>query len=276
MTTERACAICGSLDDLTVEHIIPQTLLKTWGRDPNDDETKSYRTWLCATHQSRMAKIHDRPAMRTLIVDGEPASEKALSHLAEWSVWVTMLLGIANGQGVWPTGPARYHLVNQFSNTTSGGGAPKGTRVYAARFDEQLPEQGQPAFQPSYAVALRDDDRIMLSAHGTPLGIRSKAGVVSAAKCLGIGQLVVLVLGPTWASGSAHRERLDAVPESFGFVRIHPLPSPIPSLQQLTVDIRFAEKLFTVEPLLATDLTLLPGAVGRFIATFHDGGSAHV
>lgn len=269
MSAAQPCVICESRDEHTIEHIIPQALLDAWGLDPNGTETARFRTDLCRPCNFQMAKIHDRPEMMRMIIDGDPITDKALRHFADWIVWVTMLLGVARGRGVWPVAPARDRLLKQFSREARAGATPKGTRVYVARaVYHPLPQGGV-----SHAVALRDDNRIVLDYRDRPSGISGKSGVINAAECLGIGRLMALVIGPTWDSGPEHKSRLDAIPESAGFLRIQPFPEVAPTLQPMTVDQRSVKRFFTAEALLADDISLLPREVQLAMSMFGRKGA---
>jgi hypothetical protein len=111
MKADEGCLICGTTDELTVEHIIPQTLWKRFGLDPDHDDLARYRTTLCQTHNQATSALHRRSEAIRLIATGEPVTTKTLAHLADWAVWVTLLLGLANGHGVLRPGEAAAYCL---------------------------------------------------------------------------------------------------------------------------------------------------------------------
>jgi len=92
------CLLCGAPG--TLEHIIPQTLCCQFELDPNSDDLARTRTWLCVRHNRAGGRLHQRDEMMRLIANGSPVTRKTLTDLADWTVWVLLLLGLANGDGV--------------------------------------------------------------------------------------------------------------------------------------------------------------------------------
>lgn len=95
----RPCLLCGSLEEPTVEHIIPQALWKRFGLDPDHDDLARFRTDLCFTHNQATSVLHQRSEMMDLIETGSPITKKTLQHLGDWIVWITLLLSLARGRG---------------------------------------------------------------------------------------------------------------------------------------------------------------------------------
>lgn len=251
------CLICGSTTDLTVEHIIPQTLWNRWGIDPNRDDLAVFTTRLCGLHNSATGALHEREDMMRLIDTGERVSKRTLSHLADWAIWVTLLLGLARGSSVLDAETSRAWLLHRFTHDAStgpGGGPPKGTRVYAARVT-LLVKADAPTRK--YVLALRGDSRVILDAQQEPCGLSFRAGVINAAESIRVGELVLLVLGPTYSSGQDHTERLDAAAVGVGLERIFPPAVTLPALVPAPIDLDDVSRLFTVLP-FGGDLSLLP------------------
>lgn len=55
------CLLCGALADPTLEHIIPQTLWKRFGIDPNREDLAQFWTTLCDAHNQATSALHMRP-----------------------------------------------------------------------------------------------------------------------------------------------------------------------------------------------------------------------
>lgn len=250
------CLICGSTTDLTVEHIIPQTLWNRWGIDPNRDDLAIFTTRLCDLHNSATGALHEREDMMRLIDTGEQVSKRTLSHLADWAIWVTLLLGLARGSSVLDAETSRAWLLHRFTDDPSKGpgGPPKGTRVYAARVTQLIAADAPTR---SYVLALRGDSRVTLDAQQQPCGLSVRRGVINAAESIRVGELVLLVLGRTYSSGQDHPKRLDAVAAGVGLERIFPPPETLPELMPAPISLDDVSRLFTVLP-FGGDHSLLP------------------
>jgi hypothetical protein len=252
------CLICGTTTEPTVEHIIPQTLLKRFTLDPNGPELARYRTWLCDPHNQATGKLHERMDTMDLIANGGPATREALEHLGHWAVWVTMLMGLAQPKGgVVPDEQARDLLKDRF-----GGGSkalPDGVRVYAAGLDQYTEEDGLPVKQ--YMVALDGDRRVILDWRGAPCGYRLSEGNIGAAATIGLGKFALLVLGKTHSSGPDHEARLDAAAASVGLELIQPLRRPLPELTPKVINMKAVNRLFAVMPFVDVEISLLPEGV---------------
>ncbi len=265
---EGQCLICGATDDLTVEHIIPQTLWNRFGLDPNSNDLARYRTVLCDRHNRATSGLHNRPAMMQLIADtgadgdGGQVTKQALLQLADWSIWVMMLMGLARGSGVLPRQQALDHLQRRFDGS-SAGGPPPGIRVYAARIDQYV--SNPDGAEASHMVALTGDPQVLLDVNRRPSGFRTSAGPIGAAESIGLGRVALLVLGPTHSSGPDHNTRLDQVAARAGLGRIHPLPSPLPTLEPRVIDMREVSQLFTRPP-FGADTSLLPSNIRRLLS----------
>ncbi|MEU4607595.1 hypothetical protein AB0F43_31810 [Kribbella sp. NPDC023972] len=250
------CLICGALDDLTVEHIVPQTLWNRFGIDPDREDLARFRTALCYPHNKATSVLHERTEMMELIETGDPVTRKTLLHLGDWAVWVTLLLGLARGTGVLGTDASRTMLFRRFD--TDQAGTPKGVRVYAARVTEYV-EPAEPHV-PSYALALRGDSRVLLDQAGKPCGFSVREGPINASESIGLGKVVLLVVGETYSSGPDHLIRLDQAAARVGLQRILPLSNSLPALKPTTISMTAVSKLFTVVP-LGADLSLMPRAI---------------
>lgn len=262
------CLICGATTDLTVEHIIPQTLWNRFGIDPNGvGDVAKTRTILCSTCNSATGQLHERGAMLDLIAEGAPVTKQTLRQLADWTFWVTILLGLARGAGVLPISEARRWLQDRFFSGNQAG-VPRGLRVYAGRSADLAAHPVVPTA--SYAVSLMDDPSVVTNQDGRPIGYSAHEGTsVQAAEVLGLGSLVLLVVGRAHSSGPDHTTRLDSAVASAGLVRIHPLPTPIPTFATSTVSVAAAHELFVREPLLlGVDLNLLPVNIRRVVEAF--------
>lgn len=123
--------LCGADQDLTIEHIIPQALWRRFGIDPDRPTLADYKTILCERHNQATSALHRRPDLLDLIETGEPVTRRTLTHLGDWAVWVTLLLGLARGSGVLGETVTRDVLLRRFD--ANAGGTPRGVRVYAAR-----------------------------------------------------------------------------------------------------------------------------------------------
>lgn len=257
------CLICGSDARLTLEHIIPQTLWERWGVDPNRDDLAVFRTGLCESHNQATGTLHRREDMMHLVDTGGPITKRTLNQLADWAVWVTLLLGLARGSGVLDAETSRAHLRDRFTikSGSARGGPPRGTLVYAARITDLI--EAADSRQPSYFLALQGDPRVHLDAQGKPLGVSVQSGPVNASESIRVGSLVLLVVGPTHSSGPGHRERLDAVAAQVGLERIFPLLDPLPALSPTSINMSRVSRLFTVVP-FGAEPSLAPVALQAF------------
>ena len=247
------CLMCGTLTDPTLEHIIPQTLWKRFGIDPNREDLAQFWTTLCDSHNQATSALHMRKDMMSLIETGEPVSRKTLEHLGDWAVWVTLLFGLERGSGVMGAEASRDLLLRRFD--TDRAGTPKGVRVYAARVADYV-EPAEPPIIP-YVLALRGDSRVLLDAAGEPCGFTVQYGPVNASESIGIGKLALLVVGRTYSSGADHNERLDQAAADVGLERIRPLGPTLPTLNPTSISMSDVSKLVTVLPFRA-DWSLMP------------------
>jgi hypothetical protein len=55
---------------------------------------------LCRKHNAATRQLHQRTEVIDLIEKCEPATKKSMVLLADWAVWVTLLLGRSTGEGV--------------------------------------------------------------------------------------------------------------------------------------------------------------------------------
>jgi hypothetical protein len=249
------CLLCGTSEDLTVEHIVPRTLWRRFDIDPDRDDLAVFRTNLCDRHNQATSALHRRPEMMDFIDCGEPVTRRTLLQLGEWSVWVTLLLGLARGSSVLGSEVSRATLLNRFDG--GGGGVPAGVRVYAARVSEHIAPT-EPPITP-YMLALVGDRSVLLDASGRPCGMTFGSGPISASESIRIGRIALLVVGRSHSSGPAHERRLDeVVQEILGLERIHPLPARLPELTPTRVSMRDVSRLFTLIPLPADPLLLPP------------------
>ena len=250
----RSCLLCGSSDEPTTEHIIPQALWRRFGIDPDRDDLARYRTTLCHTHNQATSALHRRAEMLDLIETGEPISRRTLHHLADWTVWVTLLLALARGSGVLGAEQSRSLLLRRFD--TDEAGVPQGMRVYAAR----VSEYAERLDITPHVVALHGDSRVMLNHEGFPIGYSVRTGPVNASESIGLGRLALLVLGRTHSSGPHHLDRLDAAAAAINLDRILPLGDALPELNPTAVSMAEVSKLFTVVP-FGADFSLFPAAL---------------
>jgi hypothetical protein len=88
-----------------------------------------------------------------------------------------------------------------------------------------------------------------------------------AARLIGIGQIVILILGPTQSSGSDHDSRLDLAAESVGLSRVHLLTDPVPMLDAGQCDLDAVRDPFVAAP-FGNDNPLLPETLGRLTQPF--------
>lgn len=261
----KSCTICGTAGSPTVEHIIPQALLQFWEIDPFDPHGEPMRTTLCSRCNGATSALHNNAETLALIRSGGPVTKRGLGKLADWAVWVTMLLGVSRGGGVWPAEDARKRLMDRFARKSSGG-IPKGTRVYAALADDETSRE----LEFSYAVALENDPRVIADYSGSPVGFAA-GGTLYAAAVLRVGEVIVLVLGPTWKSGPDHRDRIDSIAANVGLTRIHPLPDgSINRLGRHTVAYRALHGLFVATPLDAENYELLPEGIRGVVESLFD------
>ncbi len=248
------CLICGSADQATTEHIVPQTLWLRFGLDPDHEDLERYRTTLCLSHNKDTGKLHQRTDIIELIENGGSFTKKSLGLLADWAVWVTALLGLATGEGVLPEDEARRLLRDRFGG--HGGGLPRGIRVYAARVSEYVKNT---AFT-SYMVAVREDRRTVLDYAGTPVGFNACAGPITASESIGLGKIALLVLPRTYPSGFGHDNRLDVAAATVGMERIHPPVNTLPILTPRAIDMMAVSQVFMPVP-DGQDASLLPDGV---------------
>jgi hypothetical protein len=247
------CLLCGALADPTLEHIIPQTLWKRFGIDPNREDLAQFWTTLCDAHNQATSALHMRPEMMSLIETGEPVTRKTLDHLGDWAVWVTLLFALERGSGVLGAEASRELLLRRFS--TGHGGTPKGVRVYAARVADYV-EPADPPRVP-YALALHGDSRVYLDALRRPSGFSIQTGPINASESIGIGKVVLLVVGRTYPSGPDHDNRLDQAAAQVGLERIRPLDAALPALNPAQISMTDVSKVFTVIP-FGADMSLMP------------------
>ncbi len=255
-----SCLLCGTVEDLTVEHIIPQTLWSRFGIDPNRDDLARFRTTLCVRHNQATSALHSRNDMMKLIETGEPVTRTTLRQLGDWAVWVTFLLSLARGSGVLGAAAARDALLRRFD--AAEGGPPKGMRVYAARATDHVGHTGPPVTP--YALALCGDTRVLLDHGGQPTGFSVRGGPITASESIGLGRVALLVVGRTYTSGVEHHKRLDEAVAQVGLQRILPLSGRVPYLSPRPVSMSDVSKLFTVVP-FGADLSLMPKAIQALI-----------
>jgi hypothetical protein len=247
------CLMCGAVDDPTIEHIIPQTLWNRFGIDPDRADLAYFRTTLCGPHNRATSALHERTEMMDLIETGTPVTRKTLQQLGDWAVWVTLLLALARGTGVLGDQATRDRLLRRFDNEQPG--TPKGIRVYAARVSDYV-EPTEPPITP-HLLALQGDSRVLLDANKQPKGFAFGVGPVNASESIGLGKLVLLVVGPTYASGPDHNERLDQAAARVGLERILPLSGSLPALTPISISMADVRKIFTVIP-FGADQSLMP------------------
>lgn len=268
------CKICGNPADRTLEHIIPQAVLKRLGVKPAKDARHALATSLCNRCNNAGSQLHNNTDLLDLIENGAPISQKTLEDLedlAEWVTWVLLLLCVetekvetkktdpnpsidepaVTSASPWPVEDAIKRLKERFTGGSTD--LPAGIRVYAASFDEKA--NGR--IETNYAVALENDARHVIDEYGNPGFVPS--GGKTAAAVLVVGKLVLMVLGPTRSSGSTHDAGLDAAAESIGLTRIWPrTQEPYDSLPTHTVDYKEIRNLFGTFPFEARNLELLP------------------
>jgi hypothetical protein len=247
------CLLCGTTEDLTWEHIIPQALWRRFGIDPYRDDLAQFSTTLCGQHNKATSVLHARPDMLNLIETGEPITRKTLAHLADWAVWVTLLLGLERGSGVLGAQASRDLLRRRFEGDLAG--LPKGVRVYAAQVDDYV-EPATPPVVP-FVLALYGDSRVVLDYANQPCGYEIQVGPVNASESIRVGKLALLVVGRTYPSGLDHNDRIDSAAASVGLERIHPPASTLPPLDPAKINMHDVAKIFTVIP-FGADVSLLP------------------
>ncbi|WP_256328857.1 hypothetical protein [Nocardioides sp. YR527] len=247
------CLLCGTSAEPTVEHIIPRTLWKRFGIDPDRPDLARFRTTLCNRHNEATSKLHVRSDMMKLIETGELVTRKTLDHLSDWAIWVTLLFALERGSGVLGPEASRELLLRRFD--TDRAGPPKGFRVYAAKVASYV-EPADPRTVP-YVLALQSDSRITLDAAGEPNGFTIREGPINASESIGLGKLVLLVVGLSFPSGPDHNERLDEAAAQVGLERIHPPGRTLPTLTPASVNMTDISKVFTVLP-IGADPSLLP------------------
>ena len=265
-STQLSCLICGSADEPTVEHIIPQTLWKRFGLDPDHDDLARYRTTLCQTHNQATSALHRRSEAMRLVATGEPVTTKTLTHLADWATWVTLLLGLANSHGVLRPEEARRLLADRFDGRA--GGLPGGIRVYVARVSEYV-ERTEFV---SHMVGAEHNGGKVLDHAGLPVGFSAPAGPITASEAIGLGEVAILVLSRTFSSGPNHSVRLDQAASSVGLELIHPLGRDTPKLIPRAVDMKAVSEVF-MPPLFGDDTSLLPAAVRGMVELLVSDGS---
>lgn len=252
-----SCLICRSTSDLTTEHIIPQTLWRRLGLDPNSNagDIPKTRTTLCDRCNNAGSGLHNRPEMMELLEMGVDVNQKKLSQLADWAFWVLLLLGLAQGGGVFPEDLARSLLLGRFVDKTSAS-MPKGTRVYAGLASSLESDVSSGA--PSYSVIRIGDEVAIRDDNGKIIGFQATVGqALQVAQSIGIGSVVLLVIAPTERSGNGHEAQLDAAVSQVGLSRIHPMPQPLPHFVKRTYNLDAVRDLF-VSPPSGTDASLLP------------------
>lgn len=264
----RPCLLCGDVDNPTVEHVIPQALWNRFGIDPNESHLAPFRTNLCGRHNHATSALHRRSEVINLIAEGEPASTRALTHLADWAVWVTLLLGLARGSGVLDADKARELLLRRFDS--HDGGLPKGVRVYVAPISEHVEASETDGTQ--YALALVGDSRVVTDAEGRPQGLSERTGSTNASEAIALGKLAILVVGKSYKSGPAHEERLNEAARSVGMECIWPLSDRVATLDPRRVSIAEVGRLFTADP-FGADLSLFPASIRGWIRLMEDGPS---
>lgn len=263
-----ACLICGSTEELTVEHIIPQTLWKRFGVDPNTPggDVPKTRTTLCRSCNAGTAELHRRSDMMALIETGTPITKRSVQHLADWAFWVLLLLGLARGSSVVAEQVARALLLARFA-TRESTSIPKGVRVYAGIATtlegSPLPET------PSFAVARTNGPGVYRNRAGEARGMTAFSGQpLPAAQSIGLGKIVVLVLESTESSGADHEGRLDLAATAVGLTRIHPLPSTVPHSEAREYDLHAVRDLFVTAP-FGNEFSLLPEPLRWLLQAFH-------
>ncbi|MDI9917654.1 hypothetical protein [Rhodococcus sp. IEGM 1379] len=197
--------------------------------------------------------------MLDLIETGAPVSKEDLDALAHWIVWITLLLGVKRAGDVWPVEDARKQLKSRFRDGSTGG-LPKGTRVFAALVDEDATG----TLETTYAVLLKNDPRVRLDHKGLPAGF-APSGARTAAAVLRVGNLVVMVLAPTWSSGPGHNTRIDTAATEIGLTRIWPPTDPHIGLTPHTVALKEVWNLFACIPFEADNTDLLPPDIQEFV-----------
>ncbi|MFB9651954.1 hypothetical protein [Pseudarthrobacter oxydans] len=261
-TGQRPCLMCGRLDEPTVEHIVPQTLWKRFGLDPDDDDLARFRTDLCSRHNKATSDLHRRTEMMDLIAVGAPVTRKTLEHLGDWAVWVTLLLSLARGSGVLGAEASRESLLRRF-DAGSAGGPPKGVRVYAAQIDDSV-ERTEPDITP-YVLALQGDPRVVLNDSGQPVGLNARTGPINASEPIRLGKVALLVVGSTHKSGDDHDARLDEAAAQVRLERIRPLGQSLPALKPTQISMANIGRLFTVIP-EGADHSLMPKVLQKLHA----------
>jgi len=261
------CLICGATSNITVEHIIPQTLWKRFGVDPDTDvgDVPKTRTYLCRACNQATSSLHRRQELMSLIETGAPVTATTLNHLADWVFWVTLLLGLARGSGVIPSSEAQKLLADRFANPAPRGGIAKGVRIYAVGVSAVVPSV--PRATVGYAIARPGDQSICFDENGRPVGFTASFGQnLQAAQCIRLGRVLTLVVAPTLSSGRGHFDRLGAAVATVGLERIHPLRDPLPRLLQQNVDLDAVCNLFVTEP-LGHEWSLLPSELRDLLET---------
>ena len=177
---------------------------------------------------------------------------------ADWAVWVTFLRGLATGEGVLPEEEARLLLNERFGGT--GGGLPKGIRVYIARVSEYI----RATDFVSHTVGVMQGGDILLDHTGRPAGLSATTGPITASESIGLGNIAILVLSRTYSSGPGHEARMDAAAKTVGLDLIHPLVGQIPELVPRPIDIAAVSRVF-VPVLEGTDTSLLPESLRSLV-----------
>lgn len=252
------CLICSTAADPTVEHIIPQALWRRFGLDPDAPRLDRYRTQLCGPHNRATSALHNRPDLLDLIEKGEPQSRRTLTQLADWAVWVTLLLGLRSGHGVLAADESREILRKRFDGQIAG--PPRGIRVYAARVADYV----RGADFVKHEVAVQQDDRVTFDETGQPAGFSIKSGPITATEAIGIGRIAMLVLARTHSSGVDHNTKLDAAAATVGLELIHPLPTPIPELFAKDIDMTAVSDVF-MPPGHGDEISLLPPKIRELL-----------
>jgi len=191
------------------------------------------------------------------------------ARLAQWTAWVFMLLGVTRRVSEWPRDHAMDLLRQRFPCTPGvqpgTGNATSGTRVYAALADDSVAASELPR----WAVALRKDPRVVLNASDQPVGGRLTSGsALVAADALRLGELVLLVVGPTWRSGAEHERRMDEAAARAGLTHLGSA-SRLGGLKTQAVSLDAISELFTTDPFdVRTEINLLPQDIRAAVEAF--------
>ncbi|WES65833.1 hypothetical protein P0L94_07110 [Microbacter sp. GSS18] len=264
------CLICGETNrpELTLEHIIPQTLWRRFGVDPNQEgDVRKTHTTLCKRCNDATSRLHSRTEMMELIEKGTPATDMAIGQMADWVFWILLLLALERGDSIVPADVARRLLHSRFVTHTATG-IPPGWRVYAARV-ATLEHQGT-AVQESYEVLTAFGNMGVTSAAGHAIGFTGRSGAaVQSALTIGIGSMGFLVLPPTESSGPNHLDRVDAAAAENGLERLVPRRGAVATLTVGAADVGALRDIF-VSPFEGSDRSLLPQRLRSLLGAFTD------